>query len=342
MSTWAGVHHAAAQGSLSGTNSHAWLISPMGIGLRDDQGGVEWCCRGRSVVGAGTAGWFGCGLPLAIAVGVAATMLGGPWMGAVGMSRSKQIGPEFQTFDFTYDRRTHQVFRRGSGPAVLVLHEIPGLHPGVIDFARRLIAAGYTVYLPSLFGRPAAPANGREVVRSILRVCVAREFTKLADRTSAVVGWLRALAASAYRECGGPGVGVVGMCFTGGFALATALEPSVVASVMSQPDMPAPIGERGRAALGLDAEDLSTIMERANDGLRVLGLRFSNDRGCPPERFETLRATLGTSFEGIEIDTLLEICEGTSTKITRWPLRITTPRLPATNSQTTPADAAES
>ena len=79
---------------------------------------------------------------------------------------------------------------------------------------------------------------------------MAREFTKLADRTSPVVGWLRALAASAYRECGGPGVGVVAMCFTGGFALATALEPSVVASVMSQPAMPAPIGERGRPGLG--------------------------------------------------------------------------------------------
>jgi dienelactone hydrolase len=218
------------------------------------------------------------------------------------MSLSRQIGLEFLAFDFTHDRRTYEVFRGGAGPAVLVLHEIPGLHPGVIDFARRLIAAGYTVYLPSLFGRPAAPATAREVARSMLQVCVAREFTKLADRTSPVVGWLRALAASAFGECGGPGVGVVGMCFTGGFALATALEPSVVASVMSQPAMPAPIGERGRAALGLDTEDLSAITARANDNLRVLGLRFTNDRGCPPERFETLRARLGASFEGIEID----------------------------------------
>lgn len=218
------------------------------------------------------------------------------------MSCSKQIGPEFEAFDFTHEQRTYEVFRGGSGPAMLVLHEIPGLHPGVIDFARRLIAAGYTVYLPSLFGRPAAPATGREITRSILQVCVAREFTKLADRTSPVVGWLRALAASAYRECGAPGVGVVGMCFTGGFALATALEPSVLASVMSQPSVPGPIGERGRAALGLDAEDLSTLRARADDGLGVLGLRFTNDRGCPPERFETLRVTFGAAFEGIEID----------------------------------------
>jgi dienelactone hydrolase len=218
------------------------------------------------------------------------------------MSLSGEIGPGFKAFDFTHESRTHEVFRGGSGPAVVVLHEMPGLHPGVIDFARRLITAGYTVYLPSLFGRPAATSTGREIVRSILRLCVAREFTKLADRTSPVVGWLRALAASAYRECGGPGVGVVGMCFTGGIALATALEPSVVASVMSQPAMPAPIGVRGRSALGLNVEDRATITARANDDLRVLGLRFTNDRGCPPERFETLRATLGASFEGIEID----------------------------------------
>jgi dienelactone hydrolase len=218
------------------------------------------------------------------------------------VSLIEEIGPEFEVFDFTHDRRAHEVFRGGSGPAVVVIHEIPGLDPGVIGFARRLIAAGYTVYLPSLFGRPATPATGREIVRSILRVCVAREFTKLADRTSPVVGWLRALAASAFRECGGPGIGVVGMCFTGGFALATALEPSVVASVVSQPVLPAPIGRRRRAALGLDADDLATITARANDHLRVLGLRFTNDRGCPPERFETLRARFGTSFEGIEID----------------------------------------
>ena len=222
--------------------------------------------------------------------------------GSVSMNHSKQIGPEFRAFDFTHDRRTYEVFRGGSGPAVLVLHEIPGLHPGVVDFARRLITAGYTVYLPSMFGRPAAPATGREIARTMLHVCVAREFTKLANRTSPVIGWLRALAASAFGECGGAGVGVVGMCFTGGFALATALEPSVLASVMSQPAMPAPIGRRGRVALGLDAEDLATITARANDNLRVLGLRFTNDRGCPPERFETLRTTLGPSFEGIEID----------------------------------------
>jgi dienelactone hydrolase len=218
------------------------------------------------------------------------------------MNEARQIGPEFDTATFTHQGHSHAVFRAGSGPGVVVIHELPGLHPGVIEFGRRLIEAGYTVYLPSLFGRPGeAPTTGG-VVRSILRVCVAREFSILADRTSPVTSWLRALAAKAHAECGGPGVGAVGMCFTGGFALAMAVEPAVLAPVVSQPGLPAPLNARKRAALGLDPGDLATIRERTRHGLSVLGLRFSNDKGCPAERFATLRRTFGDAFEGIEID----------------------------------------
>ena len=92
------------------------------------------------------------------------------------------------------------------------------------------------------------------------------------------------------------------MCLTGGFALAMAVEPAVLAPVVSQPGLPAPLTASKRAALGLDPGDLATIRDRAQRGLCVLGLRFSNDKGCPAERFETLRSTLGDAFEGIEID----------------------------------------
>ena len=108
-----------------------------------------------------------------------------------------------------------------------------------------------------------------------------------------------------YRPGSGPGVVViheVDMCFTGGFALAMAVEPSVAAAVLSQPARPAPVSQRRRAALGLDASDLTRVKERAKDELRVLGLRFTADRGCHAERFQTLRRELGESFESIEID----------------------------------------
>jgi dienelactone hydrolase len=198
--------------------------------------------------------------------------------------------------------RMHDVYRAGSGPGVIVIHEMPGLHPGVVDLGRVLIDAGYTVYLPSLFGRAGEPFSVPEIVRSVLHVCVAREFQILADRTSPVVTWLRALAARAHSECGGRGVGAVGMCFTGGFALAMAVEPAVLASVLSQPGLPAPVGATRRAGLGLDPGDLACVRERSQAGLRALGLRFSDDRGCPRARFERLRRELGGSFEAIEID----------------------------------------
>ncbi len=210
--------------------------------------------------------------------------------------------PGFERATFTHQERTHPVYRAGAGPAVIVIHELPGIHPGVVTFAQRLVDAGYTVYLPSLFGRPGEPLAVGATLRSVLRVCVAREFTILADRTSPVATWLRALAAKAHGECGGPGVGAVGMCFTGGFALAMAVEPAVLAPVVSQPALPAPLSARRRAAVGLDAADFAQVKARTRGGLCALGLRFTDDRGCPGERFQTLRRELGEGFEGIEID----------------------------------------
>jgi dienelactone hydrolase len=172
----------------------------------------------------------------------------------------------------------------------------------MLAFAQRLIAAGYTVYLPSLFGRPGEPFGAGPLLRSVLRVCVSREFAILADRTGPIATWLRALAATAYRDCGGPGVGAIGMCLTGGFALAMAVEPAVLAPVVSQPGLPAPLTARKRAAVGLDAADLAQVKARTRGGLCVWGLRFSADRGCPAERFQRLRRELGEGFEAIEVD----------------------------------------
>jgi dienelactone hydrolase len=210
--------------------------------------------------------------------------------------------PGFDQVPFGHQGRSHPVYRAGAGPAVIVIHEIPGIHPGVLGFARRLLDGGYTVYLPSLFGRPDQPASTGAVLRSILRVCVSREFAILADRTSPAVTWLRALAAQAHRECGGPGVGAIGMCLTGGFALAMAVEPAVWAPVASQPGLPAPVTAAKRAAVTLDPGDLAAVKARTHQGLCVLGLRFSADRGCPAERFQRLRRELGEAFEAIEVD----------------------------------------
>lgn len=219
----------------------------------------------------------------------------------------------FTEATFRHGGYAHQVFVAGRGPAVLLIHEIPGVHPGVVDLAHRLLDRGFRVYLPSLFGKPGAEITTGALVRAVARVCVSREFRGLTRQPSGATGWLRALARQAWTDgedstspgTPGAGVGVIGMCLTGGFALATALEPTVLAAVLSQPALPVPVGRAGRASLGLEPRDLDALRTRTADddaGVRILGLRFTNDRGCPPERFATLRREFGDGFEGIAID----------------------------------------
>lgn len=114
----------------------------------------------------------------------------------------------FEETTFTHDGITRAVFRAGSGPAVIVIHEVPGVTPLVAGFARRVVERGYSVRMPSLFGTPGKAMSIPYVIGSLTRACVAREFNAFAlDRTPVIMGWLRALAAHAHEECGGPGSG---------------------------------------------------------------------------------------------------------------------------------------
>jgi dienelactone hydrolase len=209
----------------------------------------------------------------------------------------------FDAFEHAHDGTTRRVYRAGSGPAVIVIHEIPGLHPEAISFGRRLVDAGFTVYMPSLFGTPGKPYGLGYTMRMFPRVCVAREFVTMAtDRTSPITTWLRSLAADAHADCGGPGVGAVGMCFTGGFALGMMVDDRLVAPVLSQPSLPFPVGKRRKTAVGISDADLARVKERTAQGACVLGLRFSEDPAVPAERFDTLRRELGDAFVAVEID----------------------------------------
>lgn len=213
---------------------------------------------------------------------------------------------QYETFEFEYGGRTRKVFRRGAGPAVIIMHEMPGLHPLVIRFADRVAASGMSVYCPSLFGEPGRPANHPlSLATAANAICIRREFTVWAtDRSSPIVDWLRALARKAHADCGGRGVGAVGMCFTGGFALSMMTEPSVVAPVLSQPSLPLAFGDKKRSAsIAASAEEISCARSRfAKEGLSMIGLRFYDDPHVPDARFETYRREFGEAFEAHEID----------------------------------------
>jgi len=209
----------------------------------------------------------------------------------------------FTETTFTHDGWTRPMYTAGTGPAVIVIHEVPGITPEVAAFARRVIDHGFSVRMPSLFGTPGKPVSFGYVLRAFTGACVAREFVAFAlDRTSPAIGWLRELARQAHQECGGPGVGAVGMCFTGGFALGMMVDDVMRAPVLSQPSLPLPLGRKRKAAVGIGDADLATVKERARQGACLLGLRFTEDRAVPEQRFETLRRELGDAFIAVEID----------------------------------------
>ena len=209
----------------------------------------------------------------------------------------------FEKSTFEHGGLTRDVYRAGEGPAVIIIHEVPGMHPGVIDFGRRVQAAGFTAVMPSLFGTPGRPFSGFYTLQSMVKGCVAREFTTWAtDRTSPIIDWLRALAAEEHERCGGKGVGAVGMCFTGGFALGMMVDDRMRAPVLSQPSLPFGLGSKRKRAIGISDADLERVKSRVADGACVMGLRFTADRAVPEERFQTLKDALGNGFIAVEIN----------------------------------------
>jgi dienelactone hydrolase len=203
---------------------------------------------------------------------------------------------DFHARTVTLTEVTKRVFVSGSGPGVIVLAEMPGISPHVARFARWVRDGGFTVYLPSLFGVDGAVPRADEGLAVLRRACVSAEFHALAGRgASPVTAWLRALARRALEQCGGPGVGAVGMCFTGNFALSMMLEPAVLAPVLAQPSLPLD----DPAAIESGAEELAAIRTRLErDDLTVLAYRFDGDRHCRAERFAAYRAALGERFVG--------------------------------------------
>ena len=202
----------------------------------------------------------------------------------------------------THDGTTHPTYRKGSGAGVVVIHEIPGMTPDVVAFADEVVAAGHTVVMPHLFGELEGPATVREVAKVLPKLCVSKEFTKLAlDETTPLAGWLRSLARELHAELGGPGVGALGMCFTGGFALAMMVDGSVAAPVLCQPSAPFAVGRRRSADLNLSPGDLEAVKRRAAAGCAVLGLRYRKDPATGT-RFDTLRHELGDNFVAVEFE----------------------------------------
>jgi len=222
------------------------------------------------------------------------------------MSGHEDVLLGWESGEFSSAGMTHRTYRRGSGPVVIVIHEIPGITPLVTRFANEVVDAGFTVVMPSLVGTPGRAPSAAYLASSMAKVCIAREFTTWAtNRTSPIIAWLRALARSVHAEVTAagvvsPGVGAVGMCFSGGFALGMMVDELMVAPVLSQPSLPISFGATRAADLNLSPDDAIVVAERAAQGCQVLGLRFTEDRAVGT-RFSTLRTLLGDAFIAVEL-----------------------------------------
>ena len=196
---------------------------------------------------------------------------------------------------------TLPTYRRGAGPGVIVVHEIPGITPLVTKFANEVVERGFTVVMPSLVGTPGKSPSNAYTGASMVKVCIAKEFTTFAlNQTSPVIAWLRALARNLHQDVGGPGVGAVGMCFSGGFALGMMVDDIMLAPVLSQPSLPFSVGTTRGADLNLSPDDAAVVAERAASGCQVLGLRFADD-SLVGDRFSSLRELLGDAFIALEL-----------------------------------------
>ena len=206
----------------------------------------------------------------------------------------------WQRGEFTAAGITHTTYRKGTGPGVVVVHEIPGITPAVLRFAEEVVAAGFTVVMPLLVGEVGRDVSQGYLMSSMSKICVSREFTTMAmKKTSPVISYLRALARQLHEELGGPGVGAVGMCFSGGFALGMMLDDFMVAPVLSQPSLPFAMGRARGADLNLSPDDAVVIANRAAAGCQVLGLRYTGDK-LVGDRFTSLRTLLGDAFVAVE------------------------------------------
>jgi len=214
----------------------------------------------------------------------------------------------FTTFDHTHGGVTHRVYMVGEteAPPVLVMHELPGFAEPAVDFARRLSAAGFHVALPHLFG----DFMRRNPLRYYRQLCVSREFANLTAGVSApITVWLRSLTQRLSAEHEGSRVGTIGMCLTGAFVLPLVLDPWVTAPVAAQPAVPFSFTYRltglGKGAwagqLNIHDDELTGAAGRLQrDNLRLLALRFQDDRISVPEKIERLRAACGDRLEAHE------------------------------------------
>jgi dienelactone hydrolase len=206
---------------------------------------------------------------------------------------------DFSETEFTAGKITHKIYSKGTGPDVLLMHELPGMTPECIRLGSTLADAGFAVHLPLLFGEP---GDNRTLWFGV-GICIRREINLfLRSGNSALLEWLRAWCRSRQNGDRNTGIGVIGLCLTGNFAISLLADANVLAPVASEPALPFGLGRTARSCIGVSDDDLALGKTRNATGVPLMCLRFSNDRLSPRARFAAIQEAYPIGFRGIEID----------------------------------------
>ena len=191
---------------------------------------------------------------------------------------------------------THDVYSRGDQPRVVVIiQELPGIGPETLVLAEKLHSEGFRVVLPHLFG----PLGRVSMVGNMARVfCLRKEF-KLFEksRTSPIVDWLKKLCQDISSQADVSGVGVIGMCLTGNFAISLIADDAVSAAVASQPSLPL----FDSAALHMSTEGIAATKKALTEKGPMMALRFERDPLCTAEKFSALDNTFNNDSNRIRL-----------------------------------------
>lgn len=192
----------------------------------------------------------------------------------------------------------HDVYTRGEGPIILLIQELPGIGPQMLTLADKIVAAGFTVVMPHIFG----PLGKLSFAGNIARLfCMRREFSLFSrNKASPVVNWLKALCGQVKQQYDVPGIGVIGMCLSGNFAISLMADDNVLAAVASQPSLPL----FGNSSLHMSPQDVDQIKSRLDTHGPMLAYRFKGDMLCTGSKFKAIGKAFNDNKERIKLRTL--------------------------------------
>ena len=180
---------------------------------------------------------------------------------------------------------SHDIYYRGSGSPVVLIQELPGIGQETLALADRLVDAGHEVVMPHLFGPLGKISIGGNLARVM---CMRKEFRLMTSNASSPISdWLRLLCREVRDSRSVGGVGVIGMCLTGNFAITLIGDDSVLAAVASQPAMP--FFKQG--ALHMSQTEIAITRQalEAKGPMRVL--RFEDDPLSTVEKSDCIHRT---------------------------------------------------